>query len=429
MIKAKPISILSMDHSFAQTDEPGSAPVKIPKWATALDRIAAGLQRRLVEIRRHLHQHPEPSGEEVETTRFLAGHLEETGLPIRIGPNDCGLVVDSDETDEPGRTAFRGDIDALWIQDAKETEYRSQRPGVMHGCGHDAHAAGVVGVILVLNELEREGLLPGQVKWRAILQPSEETASGAREMISIGALENVDGIFALHLDPTRPVGTIGVKAGAFTASCDEFEIHIKGRGGHGARPHETLDPIAAGAQMISTLYQMFPRRMDPHKPVVATIGQVSAGHSPNVIPETAEMKGTLRALDERTRVRAKEVIGDIAAGIAKTTGCELRLTFPFGCPGVVNDIGFTDCFRAAARLIPDGLRVEEMPHASMGGEDFAEYLQHVPGAMFRLGCQPASGCTTLHSPQFDIDEKALGIGVRLIARAVILRATGQGRWQ
>ncbi len=407
---------------LSTTEDGASVPVKIPRWATALDQAASRLQRRMVEIRRHLHQHPEPSGEETETTAYLAEIVNETGLPIRIGPEGRGLIVDSDLKTDVSRVAFRGDIDALWIQDAKEAEYRSRRAGVMHACGHDAHAAGVTGTIFLLHELAQAGLLPNDVHWRAILQPSEETASGAREMISIGALEEVSGIFALHLDPTRPAGAIGVRSGAFTASCDEFEIHIKGRGGHGARPHETIDPIAASAQMILGLYQMFPRRMDPHQPVVATVGQVSSGHSPNVIPETAAMKGTLRALDERTRARAKEVMADIVAGIAKTTGCEIHLTFPFGCPGVVNDVACTETIRLAARMIPDGLRVDEMSHASMGGEDFAEYLQHVRGAMFRLGCQPASGCSTLHSPEFDIDEKALGIGARLMARAVILRA-------
>lgn len=397
-----------------------------PRWATALDQIATSHRQRLSEIRRHLHRHPEPSGAEQGTTAYLGECLASLGVQGRTGLERRGLIVDSSADDALRRIAFRGDIDALWIQDAKEVPYRSGVPGVMHACGHDAHAACVVGTIQVLIELERERLLPWPVNWRAILQPSEETASGAREMIASGALENVDAIFALHLDPTRPPGVIGVRAGAFTASCDEFEVHLTGRGGHGARPHETIDPIAAAAQAVTALYQGLPRRMNVHRPVVATIGQVAAGHSPNVIPETAVMKGTLRTLDEGSRAEAKEIIADILHGVSRATGCRIEVSFPFGCPGVLNDAALTGLLREAAALVPEGLRVDELPAASMGGEDFAEYLLHVPGTMFRLGCQLPGGCTTLHSPHFDLDERALAIGVRLMARAVILRAGWKG---
>lgn len=392
------------------------------RWTVELDRIVAGLHKRLVEIRRHLHQHPEPSGEETETTRYLAEVITAAGLEPRVGPEGRGAIIDG-PTDASGRrVALRGDIDGLFIQDAKECDYRSQVPGLMHACGHDAHSACLVGSVLVLDELRRNETLPWPVPWRAILQPAEETATGAREMIAIGALDEVDAIYALHLDPSRPVGEIGLRDGAFTASCDEFEIRVVGRGGHGARPHETLDPIAAAAQVINGIYQMFPRRMNPLEPVVATVGEVSAGHSPNVIPETAEMKGTLRALSEKTQELAKETIADIVSGLAKTTGCRIELSFPLGCPGVMNDGALNGFLRSAAATFPEGLKVVEMQHPSMGGEDFAEYTQHVPGSMFRLGCQSSTGGAMLHSPHFDLDERSLGLGVRRLTRAVILHA-------
>lgn len=392
------------------------------RWTVELDRIVAGLHKRLVEIRRQLHRHPEPSGQETQTTRYLTDIVAETGLEIRIGPDGCGAIIDGPSDHGSWRIALRGDIDALYIQDAKECEYRSQVAGVMHACGHDAHSACLIGSILALEALRQGDALPWPVPWRAILQPSEELATGAREMIAFGGLEDVLGIFSLHMDPLRPVGEIGIRNREFTASCDEFEICITGQGGHGARPHETIDPIAAAAQVITGIYQMLPRRMNPLEPVVATVGELSAGHSPNVIPETAEMKGTLRALSEKSRANAKEAITDIVSGIAKTTRCRIEVLFPVGCPGVMNDAGLNDIIRESARTFPEGLDVEEMPNPSMGGEDFAEYTQHVPGSMFRLGCQPSMGGARLHSPHFDLDERCLGLGVRLLTRAVILRS-------
>lgn len=385
-----------------------------------LDRVVAGLQKRMVEIRRHLHQHPEPSGEEIESTQYLASVLSDAGLNPTVGPEDIGAVVDGGEGER--RLAIRGDIDALFIQDAKECEYRSKVPEVMHACGHDAHSACLVGSALALQELSKEDHLPWPVSWRAILQPAEEIATGARDMIARGVLEPVDAIFALHMDPTRPAGEIALRDGTFTASCDEFEILVTGRGGHGARPHDTVDPVAAAAQLVTSIYQMLPRRLNALRPLVITVGKISAGHSPNVIPETAELAGTIRTQDEKTRAEAKEVLTEIAAGIAKTTGCRIDVSFPFGCPGVVNDLALNDVIRQAAATLPEGLKVAEMPDPSMGGEDFAEYTLHVPGSMFRLGCQPHGGGAMLHSPHFDLDERCLGIGVRLLTRAIILRA-------
>lgn len=391
-------------------------------WTVELDRIATRLRKKLTAVRRHLHRHPEPSGRETETTRYLAGILAEAGLTPQICPQGRGAIVDSPAPDNARRICLRGDMDALFIQDGKKCEYRSQVPGVMHACGHDAHSACLAGSVLALEELRRKNLLPWPTPWRAVFQPAEETAAGAKEMIAAGALKNVDAIFALHMDPARSLGEIGVRDGAFTASCDEFAIRIDGRGGHGARPHETADPIAAAAWLISAIYQTLPRQMPPLKPVVASVGQIAAGRCANVIPETAEMRGTLRTLDEHSRAAAKESIENIRAGAEKTTGCRIRISFPVGCAAVINDAGLNRVLRKAAETLPEGLQINELASPSMGSEDFGEYTRHVPGSMFRLGCQKSSGCAVLHSPHFDLDERCLILGARLLVRAAILQA-------
>ena len=395
-------------------------------WTVALDRIAARLRKKLIAVRRHLHRHPEPSGRETGTTRYLAGLLSEAGLTPQILPQGRGAIVDGPAPENAPRVCLRGDMDALFIQDGKKCEYRSQVAGVMHACGHDAHSACLMGGVLALEELRRKNLLPWPTPWRAIFQPAEETAAGAKEMIAAGALENVGAIFALHMDPTRAVGEIGVRDGAFTASCDEFAIRIDGRGGHGARPHETADPIAAAAGLIAAIYQTLPRQMPPLKPVVASVGQIAAGRCANVIPEGAEMRGTLRTLDEPSRANAKSIIEDIRAGAEKTTGCRIRISYPVGCASVINDARLNRVLRKAAQTLPEGLQVSELAAPSMGSEDFGEYTRHVPGSMFRLGCQTSLG-GVLHSPHFDLDERCLILGARLLARAAILQARPKKR--
>ena len=391
-------------------------------WTVELDRVATRLRKKLTAVRRHLHCHPESSGQETETTRYLAGILSEAGLTPQICSQGRGAIVDGPAPDNARRICLRGDMDALFIQDGKKCEYRSQVPGVMHACGHDAHSACLVGSVLALEELRRHDLLPWPTPWRAIFQPAEETAAGAKEMIAAGALKNAGAIFALHVDPARTVGEIGVRDGAFTASCDEFAIRIYGRGGHGARPHETADPIAAAAWMISAIYQTLPRQMSPLKPVVASVGQIAAGRCANVIPETAEMRGTLRTLDEPSRAAAKAILENIRAGAEKTTGCQIHISFPVGCAAVINDAGLNRVLRKAAQTLPEGLQVSELAAPSMGSEDFGEYTRHVPGSMFRLGCQASPSGAVLHSPHFDLDERCLILGARLLSRAAILQA-------
>lgn len=390
-------------------------------WKGQLDAIVAEQRERIVALRRRLHQSPEPSGAEHETSQLLYQQLLELDLDARVGPEGCGVVADNRIDSEELRVAFRGDIDALRIQDEKQVAYRSQRPGLMHACGHDAHAAIAVGTASALATLEARGQTPWPLAWRAILQPEEETATGARRLVDWGVLEQVRTVFALHVDPTRASGTIGICSGPFTASCDGLEFTITGLGGHGARPHESKDPIAATAQLINALYQFVPLATDSFDAVVLSIGRVESGQNPNVIPDRAELSGTLRTLSPAVRQRTIEKVEQIVRGVSEITETDIVMTLTASIPAVENDPNATEIVRMAAAetLGVEGIQAIHRP--SMGSEDFACFLEHAPGAMFRLGtARDLSDVTPLHTPRFDIDERALEMGVQIMARTVIM---------
>lgn len=388
-------------------------------WASTIDSIVTELEPQLVSIRRHLHRNPEASGQERETTAFLASRLLQAGVSSRPGPEGCGLIADS--TLDGDRVAIRGDIDALCIQDEKTVDYRSRRDGVMHGCGHDVHAACALGAVLTLMEAANRDALPWPVPWRLILQPSEETALGALAMVEAGALQGVREIIALHADPTRNVGSVGLRDGALTASCDWLNIEIRGSGGHAARPHEGSDPIAAAAQLISAIYAFIPRAFDSHDPVVVSIGRIQSGYSANVIPGSASLSGTMRTLDPNVRLGTQERLRQLCEGVARASGAAIDVRFSGGLSAVINNGAVNTLLRTAARNALGPENVREIPRPSMGGEDFAGYLDHVPGAMFRLGVRSDDiGGEPLHSPLFDVDERALAIGAKVLARAAVL---------
>jgi len=390
-------------------------------WKHTLDAIVADSAEELVRLRRHLHAHPEPSGAELETSLLLYQRLAEVGLEVRMGPDGCGVVADNPAPNGVTRVAIRGDIDALLIHDEKTAPYRSMRDGVMHACGHDAHAAIVAHAATVLRRLEAEGKAPWPLRWRAILQPAEETATGARSLIAGGALDGVRSIFALHVDPTRRAGEIGLRTGAFTAHCDAIHITVRGRGGHGARPHESRDPIAAAAQLISTLYQFVPRATDSFNAVVLSFGRITGGENPNVIPEQVEIDGTLRTLEGAVRAQTIEQIHQVARGVEGITATQIEVSFGASIPSVFNDVDSTRLVAEAAADVTGGVVVRQIPRPSMGSEDFACFLEHCPGAMFRLGvASDLAAVTPLHTPTFDIDETALALGSKILARTVVL---------
>lgn len=391
-------------------------------WAKQLDKYIDAQFERMVQVRRHLHAYPELSGQEVQTTRYLGDHLSESKLSVQPAPNGCGLIVDFDHgADTTGRRiAIRADIDALAIQDAKSVDYRSRVAGVMHACGHDAHTATVYGTTLGLLAASEAGVLPWPVRYRAIFQPAEETNLGALQMVEAGALKGVQALLAVHMDPSRQVGSIGVRPGALTADCDEMIIDIHGRGGHASRPHESRDPIAAAAQLINAIYLFVPRAIDSHESVVVTIGHIHGGDHYNVIPDHVKLRGTLRTFGGDMRQRTRSHIRQLARGLAEASGTVIDVEFRFGPPSVYNDKALTDLVSDCARELLGDEQVQHIVRPSMGGEDFAHYLDHVPGSMFRLGCaSPPDEGPPLHSCDFDIDEQAMAVGAKVLARAVV----------
>jgi amidohydrolase len=389
-------------------------------WRQAIDLYIDSHSERWRALRRHLHAHPEPSREEFGTTQFLAEQLEAEGLPVRVVPSGRGLIAGRDSTDDRPTVAMRADMDALRMQDGKTLPYRSTRAGVMHACGHDAHSAMLSAAALAL--WTQRDALP-DAAWRAIFQPAEEVGEGALEMIAAGAVENVRAIVALHVDPDLIVGQVGYRVGVLTAACQELHVTIKGMGGHAARPHLSVDPIGVAVQFINSVYQFVPRSVDSRDPVVVTFGCIQGGASANVIPERVELMGTIRTFSSRAALQVQEKIMHIARGLSGASRASIDVAFRNVTEAVNNDAGVTSVCVHAAREVVGGANVEEIPLPSMGGEDFAAYLKQAPGCLLRVGVASADGPRHfLHTPLFDIDERALAIGAKLLARSAVLLA-------
>jgi amidohydrolase len=394
-------------------------------WRTAVDSYIEQEADRWVSMRRHLHAHPEPSREEVGTTEYVARQLGEAGLRVRIAPTGRGLIAEPEGLGHRPRVAFRADMDALRIADAKSVPYRSCHDGVMHACGHDAHTTMALAAALALWESRHD--LPAPLAWRAIFQPAEEVSEGAEEMIEAGALEDVRSIVALHVDPELSIGRIGQKVGVLTAACQELRIVVRGVGGHAARPHLAIDPIAVAAQLVSSLYQLLPRSVDSRDPSVVTFGSIRGGTGPNVIPEEVELLGTIRTLSDRAAALVEERITQVARGLSTASRCTIDVAFHRGTEAVVNDPEVTAvCVRAAGQVVGPA-NVEEIRLPSMGGEDFSGYLKHARGCLLRLGVASLDRPRhPLHSPHFDIDEGALTIGAKVLAHSAVMLSQDSG---
>ncbi len=369
----------------------------------------AGHGEELVGWRRDLHAHPEVAYAEHRTTERIGAVLDSFGLqakPLSVG---TGLLVDVGSGVEV--TALRADIDALPLPDHKRVSYASQHPGACHACGHDAHTAILLGVAGVLAEADLAGALPGRV--RLIFQPAEERMPGGAEVaVNDGALDSVARIFALHCDPKLDVGRIGLRVGPITASTNQLDIRLTGPGGHTARPQLTVDLVYALGKVITELPGLLSRRIDPRAAVSLVWGAVHAGSAPNAIPTSGTLSGTLRMLDSFYWDQLESIVTELAEQIVEPTGAELKVDYDPGVPAVVNDgtLVALQTRAAIAALGPDG--VSDTPQ-SMGGEDFAWYLRSVPGSLARLGVRtPGSITGDLHKSDFDIDERALGVGVR-----------------
>jgi amidohydrolase len=394
-------------------------------WREVIDSFIDEQTHRWVTVRRHLHAHPEPSREEFRTTEYLAHLLGEAGLDVRIAPSGRGLTAEPAGLGNLPRVAFRADIDALRIPDAKNVPYRSCHDGVMHACGHDAHATMALGAALALVKAGES--FPTPIAWRAIFQPAEEVSEGAEEMIEAGALEDVHSIVALHVDPELSVGRVGQRVGALTAACQEVRIEVRGVGGHSARPHLAVDPIAIASQLVTSLYQLLPRSVDARDPSVVTFGCIRGGTSPNIIPEEVELLGTIRTLSDRAAAQVEERITQVARGLSTASRCTIDVIFRRGTDSVFNDPEVTAaCIQAAGQVVGPS-NVEEIRLPSMGGEDFSGYLKRARGCLLRLGVASLDRPRhALHSPHFDIDEGALAIGAKLLAHGVVLLSKHPG---
>ena len=371
-----------------------------------LTPIDNALAETLVAFRRDLHRHPELSDEEERTSEKVCEALEELGIPYRKNVAGKGVVADFPGQDSNrGCLAFRGDMDALPIQEETGLPFASENAGVMHACGHDGHTAILLGLA---NLLAKEERLPVPV--RLLFQPAEETGAGALRMIEEGVLENVSMIFGGHLDRHYPLGTIIVTDGAVNASSDQFHIKISGKGGHGGRPHETVDAVVVGSLLVTAIQTIVSREVNPDHPSVVTVGRFDAGSAPNVIADKASLSGTIRAQDEDVRQYLHESIHRISEAIGQLHGADVQAKIIEGSPSVINSREMADICRKAATPVVGQEQVRKLETANMGGEDFGHYLHKRPGCYVRIGAI-AEGQVPhpAHSSRFDFDERALGI--------------------
>ena len=398
-----------------------------PHLAAPLWERVDGLAERQIAARRRLHQFPEPSGEEWGTTAFVADTLTGAGLSPRTFSDVPGAICDVDLGPVPAgarRVAIRGDMDALRVCEEADVPFASDRPGLMHACGHDAHTAVALFAALAAHGAAAEWDGP-PVGLRFLFQPAEENGRGAHWLCKRGAMEGVSHAVAAHVDPHFPAGEVGVKDGPLTAFCDTLEIHVRGRGGHAARPHESRDPLAAACSLVNTLYSLVPRRYDAQQAAVLTFGMLTAGAAPNVIPDSADLRGTLRTFDPAVRDVILRTVTEACAGVGAARAVSIEPRFTGALAGVVNDPACTAALAAAAAELLGKESVTTLTRPSLGGEDFSGYLTRVPGAMFRLGCAPADGPDyPLHNPKFTIDERCLAIGSKVLLGAAVRLATG-----
>jgi amidohydrolase len=378
----------------------------------------------IVDIRRHLHMHPELSMQEYKTAAFIADQLEALAIPFEKGIAGTGVVALIRGNKGTGRVlALRADMDALPITEANDVPYKSMNPGVMHACGHDVHMACLLGAARILNDLRDDW--GGTVK--LIFQPSEETApGGAKLMIEQGVLENPapEAIFGQHVFVPIPAGKVGVRSGKYMASADEVYITVKGKGGHAATPHLNVDPIVIASHIVVALQTIVSRSARAAMPSVLSFGKIQGLGRTNIIPDEVKIEGTFRTFNEEWRAEALQRITDMAVGIARGMGGDCEVYIEKGYPFLVNDDAMADAFRQYASEYLGPENVEELELA-MTAEDFAFFSQKLPSCFYRLGISnPVKGPgSNLHTPAFDVDENALKTGMGLMAYVAVASAS------
>ncbi len=370
-------------------------------------------------IRRDLHQHPELGFQEVRTSGIIAKELREIGLEVTTGIAKTGVIAMIDGAKPGPVIMLRFDIDALPISEQTGADYASQNPGLMHACGHDGHVAIGLTVARLLNEHRDQ--LSGTVK--LVFQPAEEGAGGAETMVKEGALESPAPVrcLGLHIWNEKPLGWLGVAAGPVMASAATFSVTLTGKGGHGAMPHQTIDPVVAAAQIISAAQTISSRNTDPQKACVISFCSIHAGDAFNVIPQAMEMKGTIRAFEPEVEQMAYKRLDEIVRGIGAAMGCQVEISITNITPAVINDPQTTSAVKQAAQtLLPDH-DLDERGRFTMGAEDFAYYQQKVPGTFFFVGSTNAEKGLIYghHHPKFDFDEGVLPRAAALMAGAAV----------
>lgn len=378
-----------------------------------IKELTATIAPRLIEIRRHLHQHPELSGQEYQTSAYVAGVLSSCGLHAEENIGKTGVMANLEGTGEDDRVlAIRTDMDALPINELTRLLYASKKTGVMHACGHDLHTTLGLGTAMVLSQLKET--LPGKVKF--LFQPAEEIAQGANWLVQEGVMKDVNHILGVHVFPSILAGKIGIRYGALTAAADDLEIYIYGESGHGARPHEAIDAIWIASQVISSLQQAISRTQNPLRPIVLTIGQITGGKAPNIIADQVRLAGTVRSLHPETHQNLPTWIEQIVSNVCQTYGAKYEINYSSLVPAVHNDPDLTKLVEQAGREMLGEQAIEILPEPSLGAEDFAMYLNHSPGMMFRLGVGYEDQTNyPLHHPKFCINEDAIVTGVLTLA--------------
>ena len=367
----------------------------------------------LITLRRILHANPELSGQEYKTRRLIVDQLTNYGWRIKQSQECMGVIAELGPIDGP-LIGLRVDMDALPIKELTGLDHASQIEGVMHACGHDIHTCIGLGIAkLFTTELTP---LTGI---RLIFQPAEEIAKGAKWMRDEGATQNLNVLFGVHVAPELPVGSIGLRSGTLTAGAGELEIEIIGIGGHGARPHESVDSIWITAKVITTLQEAISRCLDSLNPVVISFGKIEGGNAFNVIPDRVRLLGTVRCLDESLHKQLPSWIEKIVKSITSGFGADAIIHYRRIAPPVKNDSELTDLLENSAVSLLGKERVVRLQNPSLGAEDFAELLEKVKGTMFRLGVAGNEGCAPLHNGLFSPDENSIEIGVKVLAQTIL----------
>ena len=383
--------------------------------AAALKAAVAAQLPELVAIRRHLHAHPELSGNEHQTAALVAGELRSLGWRVQEGVGRTGVLAELGPAALTPLVALRVDMDALPVEERSGVPYASVHQGLMHACGHDIHTTVGLGVARILAPLADQ-LTP---RVRLLFQPAEETAQGAAWMLADGAMEGVEALFGVHVFPSLEAGSIGVRSGSLTAAAGELEVEVLGEGGHGARPHQSTDAIWIAARVVSGLQEAISRRLDALHPVVVSFGRIEGGKAFNVIADHVRLLGTVRCLDLELHAQLPGWIEDTVKAICAGYGGEARVRYRCISPPVHNDPELTQLVADAATELLGRQQVHWLEQPSLGAEDFAELQQGTRATMFRLGVAGPQGCTPLHSSTFRPDEACLAVGVEVLSASLL----------